>query len=170
MESECTLWGKLKVNDDLHFIIGAVYIPCDYSRFHFDDAISQIEKDIIELKCRYNLPICLFGDFNAHTKQADDIVDFIDMAAEITGCDYLYESESFSCNDLNANFINHRYSQDTSEVNKNGQNLLSLCQSLDFRIVNGRVGADKYRGNPTCHKNGASSVIDYAVANEQMIP
>ena len=170
IESECTLWGKLKVNDDLHFIIGAVYIPCDNSRFHFDDAISQIEKDIIELKCRYNLPICLLGDFNAHTKQADDIVDFNDMAAEITGCDYLYESESLSCNDLNANFTNHRYSQDTSEVNKNGQNLLSLCQSLDFRIVNGRVGADKYRGNPTCHKNGASSVIDYAIANEQMIP
>ena len=108
----------------------------------------------------------MLGDFNAHTKQADDR-NF--MAAEIIGWDCFYEYESPSCNDLNANFANHRYSQNITEINENGQNLLSLCQSLDFRIVNSRVGADKYRGNPTCHNNGASSVIGYTIANEQMI-
>ena len=169
-ESECTLWGKLKMNDGLQCMIGAVYIPCDSSRFHFDETISQIENDIIDLKCNYNLPICLLGDFNAHTKLADDHVDLLDTAAEMTGCDCIYEAGSFSCNELNEKFTNHRYSQDTSDVNNNGKKLLSLCQSLDFKIVNGRVGTDKYRGNATCHKKGATSVIDYVIANDQMIP
>ena len=171
LESECILWGKIKLNDNSQFIIGAAYIPCDNSRFHFDEIFNQIENDILDLKCRYNLPICLLGDVNAHTKLVDDLIEYRDMATEITGCDLLDESNVNFCNGINPRFTSHRYNQDCSDVNKNGNHLLSMCQSLDFRIVNGRLGSDKYRGNPTCHKSGnTNSVIDYVVVSDEMLP
>ena len=60
--------------------------------------------------------------------------------------------------------------QDVSDIKRNGKHLLALCQALDFLIVNGRVGYDKYFGKPTCHKTDAAGVIDYVIASEYMLP
>ena len=70
-ESECTLWLKLKLSENDECILGAVYMPCEPSRSHDEQMFSQIENDIVTLKARYKIPICLSGDFNAHRGQDD---------------------------------------------------------------------------------------------------
>ena len=71
-------------------------------------------------------------------------------------------------------FLSHAdvksYSKDRMAVNQNGAQLLSLCKSLDFKIVNGRLGADKYIGNPTCFKSDTCSVVDYVIVSDDMLP
>ena len=120
-ESECTLWGNLKVNDDMHFIIGAVFVPCDNACLYFNQTIDQTENDTEY----FRWPVCFFAEFNAHTNLAIDLVDLVDTAGVITSWDQLYETESQSCNDLNARLANKKYNQFISEINKDNQNLLS---------------------------------------------
>ena len=168
-ESECTLWLKLKLSEKDECILGVVYMPCETSRFYDDEMFSQIENDIVTLKARYKIPICLSGDFNAHTGQDDDFINPDDFLADITGCDMLGEEIMKSCNELNPNFTCYRYSQDKAEVNRNGKQLLSLCQGLNLKIVNGRLGSDKYLGGSTCQKTNGS-VIDYVIVCEDMLP
>ena len=168
--SECTLWLKITSNNTAHCILGAMYIPCEKSRFYFDEVFDQIENDILDLKSRFELPFCLFGDFNAHTQLKDDFLEYDDTVAEITGCDLFRESSFVDCQNINPGFTRYRYSQDASDMNRNGKYLLALCQALDFKIVNGRLGSDKYIGRPTCHKSEAASVIDYVLASECMLP
>ena len=168
--SECTLWLKITSNNTAHCILGAMYIPCEKSRFYFDEVFYQIENDILDLKSRFELPFCLFGDFNAHTQLKDDFLEYDDTVAEITGCDLFRESSFVDCQNINPGFTRYRYSQDASDMNRNGKYLLALCQALDFKIVNGRLGSDKYIGRPTCHKSEAASVIDYVLASECMLP
>ena len=167
--SECTLWLKITSNNTAHCILGAMYIPCEKSRFYFE-VFDQIENDILDLKSRFELPFCLFGDFNAHTQLKDDFLEYDDTVAEITGCDLFRESSFVDCQNINPGFTRYRYSQDASDMNRNGKYLLALCQALDFKIVNGRLGSDKYIGRPTCHKSEAASVIDYVLASECMLP
>ena len=78
--------------------------------------------------------------------------------AEITGCDLLREASILELQNV------------MSDINRNGKHLLALWQALDFKIVNGRVGSDKYFGRSACHKTDAASVIDYAIASEYMLP
>ena len=157
------------MDDPFTGIFGAVYIPCDNSQFYFDEFFYQIESDIINLKGQYDVPFCLFVDFNAHTKTSNDFIELDDMIAELTGCDILNEENYVKCSELNEKLTTYRYNQDILEINRNGKHLLSSCQALNFKIVNGRLGSDKYHGSPTCHKGGAS-VIDYVVVSENMIP
>ena len=168
-ESECTLWLKLKLSEKDECILGVVYMPCETSRFYDEEMFSQIENDIVTLKARYKIPICLSGDFNAHTGQDDDFINPDDFLADITGCNMLGEEIMKSCNELNPNFTCYRYSQDKAEVNRNGKQLLSLCQGLNLKIVNGRLGSDKYLGGSTCQKTNGS-VIDYVIVCEDMLP
>ena len=125
----------------------------------------QIESDIISLKGQYDVPSCLFGDFNAHTKTSNDFIELDDMIPKLTGCDILNEENYVKCSDLNEELTTYIYNQDTLKINRNGKHLLSLCQALNFRIVKGRLGSDKYHGSPTCHKGGASVVV-----SENVIP
>ena len=120
-ESECTRWGNLKVNEDMPFMIGAVFVPCDNARLYFNQTIGQTENDTEY----FSWPVCFLGDFNAHTNLADDLIDLVDRIGVKTSWDQLYETESQSCNDWNGRLANHKYSQVISEVNKDCQNLLS---------------------------------------------
>ena len=45
--SECTLWLKIESGKTMRYILGALYIPCDGSRFYFDEIFDQIESDIL---------------------------------------------------------------------------------------------------------------------------
>ena len=167
--SECILWIKVKIGDIFQCIFGAVYVPCENSRFYFNDVFQEIENDMLELKVRYDLPVCILGDFNAHTQLMNDFIDFDHETAELTGCDLLVESRALDALSKCPNFTAHRYNQDTADVNKNGKQLISLCHTFDLSIMNGRLGQDKFLGNPTCRKT-RTSVIDYAIANDKMLP
>ena len=151
-QSECVLWLIIKSFRHGHFIIGSVYMPFDTSRFHFDDAFGQIEQDILNLKIKYDLPICLAGDFNAHTGNTSDFLEQDKLLADLTGCEELGKDKIKNCSLLNSGFTVHRYSQDVSLINRNGKNLLSMCQTLNLRIVN------EY-----------GSVIDYFIVCENML-
>ena len=71
----------------------------------------------------------------------------------------------------NAHMTSMRYNQDTMAINKNGKNLISMCQSLDLCILNGRLGSDKYIGKQTCFKSQqGDSVIDYIISDEKLVP
>ena len=165
VESDCILWGKIQPNDSFQCMT-SLYSLWQFTLPFWWYFFSQFEGDILSLKCRYNLLKDLFGYFNAHTKLKDDLIQFQDMTTEITGCDSLCESNSGVCNEMNPRFTNVRYTQHLAGVNKNGNELLSSCQSLDFRIVNGRFGSDKNRGRSTCHKSGPG-VIDYVIVCEK---
>ena len=167
--AECVLWVKIELNDGFSFIIGAVYMPCETSRFYFDEAFEQIEKDIVDIRIRYNLPICISGDFNAHTKIELDIVEHDSTVAELTGCDLLGKNTNELLSNQSPFLTTYRYNQDTSSINRNGKKLLALCKSLEFKIMNGRLGADKHLGKPTCFKSNAPSVIDYVIACDKML-
>jgi hypothetical protein len=62
-----------------------------------------------------------------------------------------------------------RFSEDAI-VNKNGSNLISLCKSFNFKIVNGRFGADKGVGRYTCHTPRGDSLVDYVLVSDTLIP
>ena len=169
IEAECVLWVKIELNNGFSFIIGAVYMPCETSRFYFDEAFEQIEENIVDIKIRYDLPICLSGDFNAHTKSELDFIEHDGTVAELTGCDILDRNSNEVLTKQSPLLTAYRYSQDTSSINRNGRKLLALCKSLDFKIMNGRLGADKYLGKSTCFKTNAPSVIDYVIACDKML-
>ena len=78
--------------------------------------------------------------------------------------------ENVENDDASDDNFRFRYNQDVSDMSRNGKHLLALCQALDFKIVNGGVGSDKYFGRPTCHKIDGASVIDYVIASECMLP
>ena len=112
------------------------------------------------MKVKYNLPICLAGDFNAHTGIKNDFLEQDNLLADLFGCEELSENSSMNCSLLNGGFTANRYNQDTSDINRNGQ-------ALNLRIVNGRFGSHKYFGGQTTYSSDAS-VIDYVIVCERM--
>jgi hypothetical protein len=120
-----------------------------------DDIFSILESDIINYS---SVGKCLiFGDFNARTSIAFDYLtdDNLDKHLNIS-------SNLSNCLQLG------RYNSDPAKINEHGKKLLSLCKSSGLRILNGRVFGDS-TGQPTCFShNGAPSVIDYALASEDL--
>ena len=84
------------------------------------------------MKVRYNLPICLTGDFNAHTGIKNDFLEQDNLLADLFGCEELSENSSMNCSLLNGGFPAYWYNQDTSGINRNGKQLLSMCQALNL--------------------------------------
>ena len=168
MISECVLWIRIQLQDRLSFILGATYVPCETSRFLMDGTFADIEADLLDLKSKYNEPLCLMGDFNAHTQNMSDIPVIDDLLALETGCDWLAESKCLNGLQVNKHTTSHRYSKDVAPMNRNGKELIQMCKSFDMCIMNGRIGRDKYIGLPTCRK-GSDSVVDYVIANDVMI-
>ena len=85
------------------------------------------------------------GDFNAHTKLANDFLEADDTIAKMTGCDLFESTTSVDLCQINPDFTWHSYNKDLSDVNRNDKSLISICQALVFKIINGRTGSDKYR-------------------------
>ena len=157
---------KLKVQS-FEFILGAAYIPCITSPFFFDAIWDQIHDDVAILK-QLNLPFLITGDKNAHTSTLQDYLENDSFVADLTGCIILDEEESpEELFKSNPNCTPCRYNQDKMNVNSTGRNLISFCKTEKFKIVNGRVGSDKFLGNPTNFK-GQPSVTDYVIACDDM--
>ena len=169
MSSNDCLWVLLDENIlGFKLVIGALYVPCEGSKYFCNDAFDILESDIIELSCRYDSPVCLIGDFNARTGNVSDYLEFEENMAEVTGisenCDIVNIKESVKAQ----GFLTERYNMDVN-VNDNGKKLIDLCQISDLKIINGRFGSDKEKGDYTCfNKNGGKSVIDYAVVSHSI--
>ena len=170
LTSECVLWIKVQFLNFFDFIYGAAYIPCISSKFHRHDLFIDINNDIHELNVRFNfLPTMLAGDLNGHTGTISDFIEADNVVANLTGCDLLAE-RIVSGSELNPNFSDHRFNSDTRVVDENGDGIISVCVNHNFKIVNGRIGDDKFKGKSTCHKSDNPSVIDYLLVSENMLP
>ena len=55
------------------------------------------------------------------------------------------------------------------KCNNNGNQLISMCQSLDMAILNGRTGDDANIGEFTCTNYNGNSTIDYAFASTCLV-
>ena len=56
------------------FILGALYIPYEGSRFHNTSIYDELSLDICTIKSKFDLPILLMGDFNSRASNANDIM------------------------------------------------------------------------------------------------
>ena len=162
--SESVIWVKVESEFlGFSFIIGAVYLPCEGSIHYSQEVFDNLCTDIVNIKSKYDAPLCLLGDFNARTGLLDDFLDvdnFVDQSS-LGACD----------GDLdNTDILNSRSNSD-AVVNNSGKKVIEMCQSFDLRIVNGRVGSDQNIGKYTCfNKNGGCSAIDYAILSKRLFP
>ena len=151
------------------FILGAVYLPCESSRFCDFDVFENLRNDIYHFSSLYSLPFCLIGDFNCRTGVLTDFMNFEEEICDIAGIDaddtdFLDFKED--CVDLGVPI--ERFNSD-SHVNEHGKKLIETCQALDLKIVNGRFGSDKEVGNFTCFNANGKSVVDYAIVSHELL-
>ncbi|CAG2200933.1 unnamed protein product [Mytilus edulis] len=157
--SENRLWFKLNkaffgLNKDVY--ICACYIP-PVSSNYYDDDFLNLEIEISNISKTSN--ILILGDLNARIGEK---IDFID-------------NESLSLDSLQ-NVLPDDYSEDCTILrntrdnifNTQGQGIIDLCIASQLRVLNGRFVGD-ILGNFTCHKSYGSSVVDYALADMDLL-
>ena len=161
--SNWILWLMVGENrENIEFILGCAYIPCEGSTYHNDHIFNDISDDILRFQVEFDVPLILMGDFNARTATKNDFTQFDN---DIT-VDNVFRDESNFLRDLN---LQNRHSND-KVTNINGNLLLELCKSFDLRILNGRFGEDKNVGDFTCHKPNGKSVVDYIITSDCLLP
>ena len=159
---DLVIWIKV----DEHFILGALYLPCENSKHHYQEIYDELTYDINSIKGEYNLPIMIIGDFNSRTGSQNEIMltDQYDILDDL-------DSSSFRYNDIIKIFEDldipvNRTNADTI-INNNGHKLIEMCKVQDLCIINGRVGSDKFVGGTTC---ADVSTIDYAICTPDLFP
>ena len=155
----CVLWlscnGIMLTMPD-NFLIGAVYIPPESSKYSSPDISLQIEQNILSHSVNYKyIHVALIGDFNSRTCV---LPDYIDIDEDDIDPDLITNDV---CILDNLNIQRARKSCDT-QINNFGYHLLNLCKHTNIFIANGRIGMDRNVGRFTC-KN--TSVIDYCLCN-----
>ena len=166
------MWAKLELCDNVHFILGNVYVPNESSIHYDEEWHNGISSDIIYLS-NYSLPFVLIGDFNARTGTMCDFFDEVDestvkecgldLARDLPG---MYSAKE----DLEMMGIELvRHNMDKC-INNNGRKLVELCQVFNFTILNGRFGDDKGVGEYTCTTARGQSVIDYTLMSSELLP
>ena len=161
--SDWVLWlmvGESRQN--IEFILGCIYIPCQSSIYHNEFIFNDISEDLLNFQVKYDVPFILMGDYNSRTATNND---FVYLENDPSSSDVLV-SESKTFKELD---ILKRYSMDKS-TNDNGKSLLELCKTFDLRILNGRFGEDKNVGKFTCHKKNGKSVVDYILISDCLAP
>ena len=165
-ESECFIWFKLDrhlFEFDRDLYICASYIPPENSSFWTvdkSDPYDQLEQDCAKFQNRGN--VIISGDFNARTgSKPDHVPDFM----ENDNIEHFALQSSTSVLDSSGKKI--RNNQDCV-VNSYGNKLLSLCKSLNLRILNGRTLGDSAGAFTSFQYNGRSTV-DYVIADENII-
>ena len=161
--SDWVLWLMVGENrDNIDFILGCVYIPCEGSTYHNDYLFNDISEDILNFQVNFDVPLILMGDFNSRTGATNDFIEFEnDVSVSNT-----FTDETNFLRDLS---LLKRANAD-KHTNVNGNCLLELCKSFDLRILNGRLGDDKNIGNFTCHKTNGKSVVDYIIVSDCVLP
>ena len=162
--SPWVLWLKVGKNEEnIEFILGCIYIPCENSPYHSEYLFDEICEDILNLQVNFDVPLIIMGDLNARTGTNFDYVEFDYHLLSTSG--FVDESSNF----LQNMGLLERHNCD-KKLNQNGQSFLELCKTFDLRILNGRFGADKGIGGYTCHKANGKSVIDYIAISDCLTP
>ena len=124
---------------------------------YYEDDFSNLENEITSIP--QNTNILILGDLNARTGEK---TDFIENEGSTHEQLYTILPDNYT-EDTNYN----RNSCDKI-CNTQGQNLIDLCIASQLRILNGRFIGD-ILGNFTCHKSYGASVVDYALADMDLL-
>ena len=108
------------------------------SYYYHDDFLAD---NIVSIKVTFDIPIILLGDFYSRTGIATDLEHLYEHE-----CSFLEENQFTSY--FKQHNIIERANRD-KYINTNGKKLIELCRMSDLKIVNGRIGKDKY-GEYTC--------------------
>ena len=80
LKSKFVLWLAIGSSiNDISFVIGAVYIPGDCSKFADPCDFEEICEDILTLKNKFHCPFILMGDFNARSGKLNDFENLSDL-------------------------------------------------------------------------------------------
>ena len=161
------MWSKVVLYNCV-FILGSVYIPNE-SSIHYDrDWCNDVLSDMLSLSV-LGLPFLLLGDFNARTGTLDDFIECDDTVAHACGLDTFSDAYFERRDDLESiRFDVNRHNCDRT-VNNNGRKLIELCQVLNLKILNGRCGADREKGEFTCQTGNGRSTVDYALMSSDLL-
>ena len=142
--------GNLEEN----LLILATYVNDITSTYYDDRIFEELHQDILHFS-NENTPILLTGDFNGRTGTLDDIFadeNFMELP--------IPPPNTFPNLPLRRNC--------DTQSNSHGRKIIQLCQTFDFKILNGRTTGDKI-GNITYFKNDlGASAIDYSLCNSNI--
>lgn len=109
------------------------------------------------LKNTYPNPRFLIGgDFNAHTNEDPDCIQFDTISHIFEDVDYFKDT-----------IPRNRHNLDEKDTNSYGRALHELCKSSGLRILRGRFGKDAMNGNFTCITENSASVTDYFISEPE---
>ena len=156
----------IKIEEDLlgyEFILGTIYIPCTTSKYFEADIFEDISDDLY----KFDLPVCLIGDYNSRTGELDDLFNNQDYIAEHFGLNEIDTIPDFIRNAQYESSFKRCNKDKTTNVS--GRNLIELCKTHDLCIVNGRFGHDRGIGDYTCYTHNGASAIDYAIVSPGLL-
>ena len=97
--------------------------------------------------------VIIQGDLNAHTGNKEDIIQ---------------PNKFHQNNEIDDNFeLSHRNSEDTSQTNIRGEELLELCKAHNLVILNGRKMGDPW-GKVTSYQWNGTAVVDYVITSLEL--
>ena len=146
-------------------LFGVVYIPPESSSYSNMSIFGSNENDILTLNPENNHRICLIGDFNAHTSNADDFIYVNEYICDTFNLDDVTKQVLHKSLLEDLDITTTRYNSDKSKIDNYGSRLLSMCKSFDIHIANGRLFKDRGIGAATC-KN--TTVVDYCIMSPEL--
>ena len=159
---ECFVWLKLKSSffgwDNDKMIACVYFSPSDSSYTHSTNARTDyfniMQEQISKFK---NEDVFICGDLNSRTGQLLDFQEIIPgNEGDLSYLD-IYDNSVESMITMQKRFSRDRV------VNEYGRNLIDLCKSSGYCIVNGRLGKVENTGDFTCFKENGTSTVDYLI-------
>ena len=126
-----------------------IYVPPSDSPYYSEEIFPHLHTQICRFQAQGKVLIC--GDLNARTGTHPD-------SYSESGNKHIF-GQNFPRNTTNL----PRHNSDP-QINKNGRDLLQLCQSLGLYIVNGRFRGDSL-GRPTFCSSLGTSTVDYMITD-----
>ena len=157
----CNLVIWIKVADS--FILGALYLPYEGSKYYKNDIYDDLSLDICNIKSKYDMPLLLTGDFNSRTGLLNEIMilEVQDDILDTSHFNYPNIIEIFKSLKVPLN----RANKDT-KTNNNGRKLVEMCKLHELCFMNGRIGSDKNIGDFTC---AGASTVDYMICTPDLL-
>lgn len=135
---------------DKNIYLCAAYTPPSESPYFTEEFFNTLHTEIVHFQAQGNVMVC--GDFNARTGKENDCI-------ESKGNNHV-----FGQTPLHLTPTQIKRNNSDKIVNKNGRELVHLCQALGLYILNGRMRGDSL-GRFTYSSALGSSVVDYAITD-----
>ncbi len=147
--------------------VGNVYVPPEGSRYGDVEHFVDIESEWVDICANDDSFLILGGDFNSHSGNLNDLVEFDNYVFDESFIDSQDELW-LSYDNLRAlNFDLQRYNTCKQRVNNFGNRLVEMCKNLNLLIANGRLGSDRGIGACTWKE---IAVDDYVLASARLFP